>query len=78
MNEMLIKISKLDVQGNTLRVLLFMLAHANEKNINIKQAEISRELNLTQPNTVRAIKELKDNNIIFVEKCGRNNKYKLV
>lgn len=77
MNEKLMKASKLSIPGNTLRVLIYMLAFDNNGEIRIKQEDIANALGISRPNTVTAITELRAKGILEVTKQGRRNVYKV-
>ncbi|WP_456325955.1 helix-turn-helix transcriptional regulator [Desulfonauticus submarinus] len=77
--DFIIELSKdKDIKGEDFRVLLYLLANMDFENwIQVTQETISKELQMKKTNISRALKKLKDKNIIEVAKRGRINIYRL-
>jgi len=77
--DFIIELSKdKEIKGEDFRVLLYLLANMDFENwIQVTQDTISKELQMRKTNISRALKKLKDKNIIEIAKRGRINIYRL-
>lgn len=76
------KITNSKMKGYTVKVAVFLLGYDLESllknHIMVSQTVIANSLGMNRTLVAKAIRELKENEIIMTEKCGKLNIYRFI